>query len=335
MKRLALILFTALWWAAWSPQAAAHALHPAYLGITELGPGDFQVQWKVSIPGGLADALAPRLPDECRGAGPPRRYQIADALIEHWRTRCLPGRRAFKLSVDGLPATRTDVLVHVAYRNGATFTGRLTPLAPQLTVPASPGFAALAGTYLRLGVEHILLGYDHLLFVLALMLLVRNLRRLVATVTAFTVAHSITLAAATLGFVHVPAPPVEMVIALSILFLATELARGGRRPRSAGDVDLANRYPWIVAFVFGLLHGFGFAGALSSVGLPERAIPTALLFFNLGVEAGQLCFIAAAATAAALLSAVTRLPRWWRQPVSYGIGIVSAFWVIQRAVLLL
>ena len=184
-----------------------------------------------------------------------------------------------------------------------------------------------------LGIEHILLGIDHLLFVLALLLLVNGVGRLVATVTAFTVAHSITLGAATLGFVHVPSAPVEAIIALSILFLASELARrraaaGGVRDEAA---NLTARFPWIVAFSFGLLHGFGFAGALSEVGVPEQAVPLALLFFNVGVELGQLLFIAAVFGFAWLvrLTAV-RVPAIWQRAVAYGIGSVAAFWVVER-----
>ncbi len=180
-----------------------------------------------------------------------------------------------------------------------------------------------------LGVEHILLGVDHLLFVLALLLLVRGVRRLVATVTAFTVAHSITLGAATLGFVHVPPAPVEAVIALSILFLASELARR----RAGGNADLTERFPWVVAFSFGLLHGFGFAGALSEVGVPAQAVPLALLFFNVGVELGQLLFIAAVFGLGWLARAsALRVPSGWQRAAAYGIGCVAAFWVVQRTV---
>jgi hydrogenase/urease accessory protein HupE len=202
-------------------------------------------------------------------------------------------------------------------------------------IPKRPSSLEVIRTYTVLGVEHILLGIDHLLFVLALLLLVRGVGRLVATVTAFTVAHSITLGAATLGFVHVPSAPVEAVIALSILFLASELARRRLAPASAaaqGDAaDLTARFPWIVAFSFGLLHGFGFAGALSEVGMPAQAVPLALLFFNVGVEIGQLSFIAAVFAMGWLIrSAAVRAPDWWPRAAAYGIGSVAAFWVVQR-----
>ena len=192
------------------------------------------------------------------------------------------------IAIDGLAASRTDVLVRIERLSGETSTARLTPASPSFEVPAATGSAQVAAAYLWLGVEHILLGIDHLLFVLALIMLVRGWKRIALTVTAFTVAHSITLGAATLGFLHVPGPPVEAAIALSIALVAAEIvnsARGRRKPHRP--------LPWLVAFAFGLLHGLGFAGALSEVGLPDHAIPVALLFFNLGVELGQLLFIAA------------------------------------------
>jgi hydrogenase/urease accessory protein HupE len=188
----------------------------------------------------------------------------------------------------------------------------------------------VAATYLILGVEHILLGIDHLLFVLALLILVKGTRRLLATVTAFTVAHSLTLAGATLGFVHMPGPPVEAAIALSIVFVAAEIMHSRQ-----GKAGLTERFPWVVAFSFGLLHGFGFASALSDVGLPQAAIPIALLFFNVGVELGQLLFIASVFVVIALARRVMRRsrvwqPAWaWRIP-PYAIGSVAMFWVIQR-----
>ena len=191
------------------------------------------------------------------------------------------------IAVEGLSSTFTDVLVRLEDIAGTTQTERLTPTKTSFVVKATPGASEVAVTYLWLGIEHILLGFDHLLFVLALVILVRQWARVVVTVTAFTVAHSITLAAATLGFVHVPGPPVEATIALSIMLVAAEIVNARR-----GHPSLTARWPWLVAFAFGLLHGFGFAGALREVGLPQHAIPLALLFFNLGVEVGQLAFVA-------------------------------------------
>ncbi len=220
----------------------------------------------------------------------------------------------------------TDVLVRLERADGTTQVTRLSPSEPSFVVEAAPSAMQVAGTYLGLGVEHILLGIDHLLFVLALLILVEGTRRLVATITAFTVAHSLTLGAATLGFVHVPQTPVEAIIALSIVFVATEIVRSRH-----GSPGLTQRWPWIVAFTFGLLHGFGFAGALTEIGLPAQAVPLALLFFNVGVELGQLAFIAAVAL---VMVAARRLalpqPAWaWRVP-AYGIGALAAYWTIER-----
>jgi hydrogenase/urease accessory protein HupE len=214
----------------------------------------------------------------------------------------------------------------VELADGAVQTVRVTPDAPSFTVAAAPTAGAVARIYLALGVEHILLGVDHLLFVLALLILVPAARTLLWTITAFTLAHSLTLAAATLGWVAVPPPPVEAAIALSIVFVAGEIAHGAR-----GRPGLSARQPWLVAFAFGLLHGFGFAGALHEIGLPQRAIPLALLTFNLGVELGQLLFVGAVLAAAALLSRLpVRAPSGWRSAAAYGIGAVASYWLLER-----
>ena len=201
---------------------------------------------------------------------------------------------------------------------------------------AAPGALEVCRTYLVLGVEHILFGVDHLLFVLALLILVKGWRKLIGTITAFTVAHSITLAAATLGIVHVPNKPVEATIALSIVFVACEIVQ-----RRQGRSGLTEAWPWVIAFSFGLLHGLGFANALREVGLPQNAIPLALLFFNVGVELGQLLFISVVMVIITLaVHAARKLSRWSVAPQSafawcentsaYAIGAVAAFWLIQR-----
>jgi len=312
--------------------ALAHRLSPAYFGFTETVPGTYDVQWKVSIPGGLADALEPRIPEGCALLGQVRTYLVGDARVQHGAVECAePGLAGRELDVTGLPATDTDVLVRVGFADGSSFTHRLVPDAPSVVVPERAGALAVVSTYLMLGVEHIILGIDHLLFVLALLLIVRGVGRLVATVTAFTVAHSITLGAASLGYANVPSAPVEAVIALSILFLATELARRDAAAPASG-ADLTSRFPWLVAFSFGLLHGFGFAGALSEIGLPQHALPLALLFFNVGVEVGQLVFIAAVLGLAWAWrrAAAPSPPPWWPRAAAYGIGSVAAFWAIER-----
>jgi hydrogenase/urease accessory protein HupE len=315
--------------------AHAHRLSPAYFGFTETAPGVFDVQWKVSVSGGLVDVLEPKVPDGCTLAGGVRSYVVDDARLQHGAIVCEGGLQGKTFTVGGLDATATDVLLRVDYLDAPSFTHRLVPGSPSVVIPAEAGTAEIAGTYFVLGVEHILLGFDHLLFVFGLLLLVNGIGRLVATITSFTLAHTVTLGAATLGFVHVPSAPVEATIALSILFLAVELARE-QAGALAGDPDAARsltaRFPWLVAFSFGLLHGFGFAGALSEIGLPERAIPLALLFFNVGVEAGQLAFVAAVVGLkwAVETSAVT-VPRWSPRLAAYVIGSVAAYWVIERS----
>ncbi len=311
--------------------ALAHRLSPAFFGLTETAPNVFTVQWKVSISGGLAAVLEPQVPEGCSLTEAVRTYVIDDVRLQHATLQCPDGLAGKGFTVNGLSQTQTDVLLRVDYLNGSSSNHRLTPDAPATVIPEQPSTFEVVQTYLVLGVEHILLGIDHLLFVLALLLLVNGFGRLVATVTAFTVAHSITLGAATLGFVHVPSAPVEAIIALSILFLASELARRRTVAEGAVDANLTNRFPWLVAFAFGLLHGFGFAGALSEVGVPEQAVPLALLFFNVGVELGQLLFIAAVFGFAWLvrLTAVS-VPQIWQRAVAYGIGSVAAFWVVER-----
>jgi hypothetical protein len=313
--------------------AAAHRLSPAYFGLTETAPNTFDVRWKVSISGGLAAVLEPRVPDGCSLTEGVRTYVVDDIRLQHGTVSCPGGLAGKAFTVDGLAQTQTDVLLRVAYLDGTASNQRLTPDAPTVTIPSRPSALEVVRTYLVLGVEHILLGVDHLLFVLALLLIVKGVGRLVATVTAFTAAHSITLGAATLGLVHVPSAPVEAVIALSILFLASELARQRAGGRSGDGANLTQRFPWVVAFAFGLLHGFGFAGALSEVGMPQQAVPLALLFFNVGVELGQLLFIAAVFGFAWLvrLSAV-RVPAIWPRAVAYGVGSVAAFWVVERTI---
>jgi hydrogenase/urease accessory protein HupE len=239
------------------------------------------------------------------------------------------------MAIEGLSATSTDVLVRIESLAGAIQTERLSPTKTTFVVQAAPGAGEVAATYLRLGVEHILIGFDHLLFVLALVILVRDWRRVAVTVTAFTIAHSMTLAAATLGFVNVPGPPVEATIALSIMLVSVEIVNARR-----GQPSLTARLPWLVAFSFGLLHGFGFAGALAEVGLPQHAIPVALLFFNVGVEIGQLIFVAAILALISLLryAASRRLEPARVQrtldrldvTIAYGIGITAAYWLVER-----
>ena len=212
--------------------------------------------------------------------------ELPDSLVERRIVRVSDSITGKRIDFVGLQATITDVLVRVRLLDGTESTTVVRPSKAWMEITGSRGYLGIASSYALLGIEHILFGVDHLLFVLGLLILVKGWRRLIGTITAFTVAHSITLAAATLGFVHVPSKPVEATIALSIVFVACEIIR-----RRQGRSGLTEMWPWVIAFSFGLLHGLGFAGALREVGLPQNAIPIALLFFNIGVELGQLLFI--------------------------------------------
>ncbi len=303
-----------------------HALQPGYLELRPIDTDIYAVAWKVPATGRRPMAIAARLPENCEPRTPGQPIWDGAAYLARWTATCPGGLVGGTIAIDGLSATMTDVLVRIQRPDGTAQTARLTPAAPSFVVEAVPGTLDVAGTYLALGIEHILLGIDHLLFVLALLILVTGWRRLVWTITAFTAAHSITLAAATLGFVRVAPGPVEAVIALSILFVAMEIVHTRQ-----GRPGITERRPWIVAFAFGLLHGFGFAGALAQLGLPEHDIPIALLFFNVGVEAGQLMFVATVLT---VIATCRRLeapwPQWaWRVPV-YAIGSLAAYWTIER-----
>ncbi|HWZ71956.1 MAG TPA: HupE/UreJ family protein [Casimicrobiaceae bacterium] len=329
MRRPLLLLAFGL--AANLPQiACAHEVRPGYLELRQTGAETWSALWKVPAQGEMRLSIRPRFPEGCTTAGDPVAVFSAGAYTERTSIVCKGGLVGRPIGIDGLSATMTDVLVRMDALDVTTQTTRLTPSAPSFVVEAAPKAIEVARTYLVLGVEHILLGIDHLLFVLALLILVKGTRRLIWTVTAFTLAHTLTLAGATLGFVHVPGPPVEAAIALSIVFVAAEIVHSRQ-----GMQGLTERFPWIVAFTFGLLHGFGFASALSEVGLPQTAIPVALLFFNVGVEIGQLLFIALVFTVIALARQVMRRfavpqPLWTWRIAPYAIGSVAAFWSIQR-----
>ena len=314
--------------------AQAHDLRPAYLAITESAPGNYSVFWKTPAMGDLRLAIYPRLPQSAAETTPRESAFLNDAYVERWTVHALRGLAGETITIDGLSASRTDVLLRIERLNGETSTTRLTPSSPSFKIPAATGFPEVAAAYLCMGVEHILLGVDHLIFVLALLMLVRGWKRIGLTVTAFTVAHSITLGAATLGFLNVPRPPVEAVIALSIALVAVEIVNSGR-----GRESLTTRLPWLVAFAFGLLHGLGFAGALSEIGLPGHAVPVALLFFNVGVELGQLIFVAAVMalfmTLRRVLLGLFGSNASWSQTRlrlggAYCIGGVASFWLLER-----
>ncbi len=307
----------------------AHESRPAYLEITETQAGQYDVLWKRPMRGDRVLSLHPQFPSHCRQITPAATYNSPGANLERRSIDCgKSGLIGKTIRIDGLSTTLTDVLARVSFLDGYTQTTLIRPSNPSFVIQGSQSTVQVSRQYLMLGIEHILGGIDHLLFVLGLLLIVRGFGLLLKTITAFTVAHSITLAMATLGFVNVPQAPVEAVIALSILFLATELAK-----QQKGNPGMTARYPWVVALSFGLLHGFGFAGALSEVGLPQTDIPLALLFFNVGVEVGQLMFVAAVLVVQLFIQKIrVQWPAWVEQMPAYAIGSLAAFWFIQRTV---
>jgi hypothetical protein len=322
---LSLLWVALLWGSAFAAQA--HEVRPGYLEIRAAESG-YEVLWKAPMRDGYVLPIDPVLPAACRDLAPPSRQSVPGSLIERRRVDCGPnGLANAMIRIDGLETTLTDVLVRIDLPD-YTQTVMLKPDRPAFVFDAAVAWQQVVWDYIVLGVEHILLGVDHLLFVLGLLIIVRGSWAAVKTITAFTLAHSITLAAATLGWVAVPQGPVEAVIALSIVFLAVEILHA-----RAGHPGIAYRAPWLVAFTFGLLHGFGFAGALAEVGLPRADIPLALLCFNVGVEIGQLLFIAALFVLREIwlrvrLADLARLT----PAAAYGIGSIASYWVIDRTV---
>jgi hydrogenase/urease accessory protein HupE len=329
MNRFSRIILLVLLLASCASSVEAHRLQPAYLEISEREAGIFSILWKRPIVGNRPMNIYPQLPSSCRNLTEPVVQVLPGGAVERWIVDCgSDGIVNETIVINGLSSTQTDMLLRIELANGNKYTTVLRPDSPSFLIPAEASRMEIAGSYLRLGVEHILGGFDHLLFVLGLLLIVRNISLLIKTITSFTLAHSLTLAMAALGFVHVPQAPVEAVIALSILFLATELSK-----QYSGEAGLTTKAPWLVALCFGLLHGFGFAGALTEVGLPQPDIPLALLFFNVGVEVGQLMFVAGVVVVTWLIKKFKfKWPVWVEQLPAYAIGSLAAFWFIQRTV---
>jgi len=316
-------------------EAHSHEVRPAYFELNQDSAHHYLITWKQPVQGDLAIRLRPRLSNGWLDRPPADQFANGVFLIRTWSvTDPAPDPVAGRtLTIEGLDRTITDVLAVIRLADGRRLEGIIKPDHPALAL----AFASTSGlpvpAYLRLGVEHILTGIDHLMFVLGLLLLVGVRWRLIKAITAFTVAHSLTLAASAVGVVRVPSAAVEALVALSIVFVATELVRAMR-----GRVGLTRRYPWLIAFTFGLLHGFAFAGALAEVGLPKDAIPMSLFLFNVGVEIGQLLFVGVA-----IVFILALRPVWARAPAAafavgrwappYAIGSFAAYWFIERAAL--
>jgi hypothetical protein len=308
----------------------AHELQPAFLELREVGAGRYEVLWKQPSVGGVPMQITPVFPEVCRQVGDARTERAGTAWLSTARLECAQGLAGQTIAIEGLEAFATDVLLRVQHADGGVETHVLKPIEPTATLRPVGDTQRGVLAYLYLGIEHILLGVDHLLFVLGLLLIVRDRWMLVKTVTAFTIAHSLTLAVATFGVAQIAAAPLNAAIALSILFLGPEIVRTWR-----GETSFTIRHPWVVAFAFGLLHGFGFASGLAALGLPQGEIPLALLLFNVGVEIGQLAFV----IVVILLERSFRLleihwPRVVEQLPGYLVGTLGAFWTIQRVAIL-
>lgn len=312
-----------------SSPAIAHDARPAYLEVRQTSPTRYDLLWRIPVTAGMPLPVMLRLPEGVQNVTEPSIRTLSDSLVERRVVEAPSGLSGQRIEFPGLQGTIADVLVRVQPLGGEMTTTLVRSSQPWVDIAAPTGGAfAVFAAFVGHGVAHILFGYDHLLFVLALMLIVRNTRALVLTVTAFTVAHSITLALAALGVVHVPGPPVEAAIAFSIVLVSAEILR-----MRTGQPSLTANRPWLIAFCFGLLHGFGFAGALSEIGLPRSELPLALFGFNVGVELGQLAFIASVLALVAVARKVRALgpvadlgARW----APYAIGSLAAFWFVER-----
>ena len=309
----------------------ADEFKPAYLQLTQVDQDTYDVLWKVpAIDEATTLKVKPQFPDTTEARTPVRGTFSRGVMVQRWRIRVPGGLDGRPVIFSQLSETRIDVLARLVRLDGSVQLERILPVSPRFVAKPSPGSLDVVTTYTALGVQHILTGFDHLLYVLGMLILVGGWRRIILTMSAFTATHSLTLTAATLGWVHVPQRPVEACIALSILFVAREIVQVHR-----GRPGITARWPWLVSFTFGLMHGFGFAGALAEVGLPQSSIPTALLFFNVGVEIGQLLFVGTVLTVIAVgWRAAQRLrvsqPAWLWRLAPYAIGGLASFWLVER-----
>ena len=304
---------------------SAHEIRPAYLQIIQIEAHTYEVFWKVPSMGDAVPKIQPVFPLEFDVKTRKAPNQIPGSVIYSYVITADQPLQGKEIFIQGLNKTLIDVLVTVEYLDGEKATLLLQPDFDSSIIPGKTTVIGIVKTYTVLGIEHILLGIDHLLFVLALILITKGKWKILKTITAFTLAHSITLSLAALGYVNFPGPPVEAVIALSIVFLSLEILKNLN-----GEETLTSKKPWIVAFTFGLLHGFGFAGALAEIGLPQQDIPLALAFFNIGVELGQIMFVIVALFILYLLNLKKNWPAYAKKVPAYAIGSVAAFWMMQR-----
>lgn len=308
--------------------ALAHPLSPALLDVEELTGGQVEVRWKTPVLKVSGTNVEPVLPEHCKTTGRPIATEQGDSVLVRWTMDCSPhGLVGYRIGFSGLDESKTDALVRVKLADGRLARGVVRAAEPSLLVPERESSLAVFRSYASLGIEHILTGLDHLLFVFGLLLLVAGFKPLLETVTAFTVGHSVTLSLAALGLVNLPPRPIEVLIALSVFLLAVELSRSADAPPS-----LLRRFPWLMAGVFGLLHGLGFASALAQVGLPQTDIPLALFSFNVGIEIGQLTFVFVILISKHVFRPLlVQLPRWAELVPLYAMGSLAAFWCFQRA----
>jgi hydrogenase/urease accessory protein HupE len=323
------------------PSLSAHEVRPSYLHLKQIvsdsiGPLNsdlFDVVWKQPIANDKRLRLEPNFPEQCHVQAKPRPQKFksisSDAIVRHWRIAC--SSNAFEnqpITILGLSSTLTDILLVAELSNGTTITHLIRPSNPVVWIDYQSN--TLFGDYFRLGFAHFLSGLDHILFIFVLVILIRNFKTLLKTITAFTVAHSLTLAASVLGWFHLPQAPIEASIALSVLFLAYRTSLSIKSEQGKSDT------PWVSAFVFGLLHGFGFSTALTNLGLPDDNIISALLLFNLGVESGQILVIGLVSFCVVAISRLRfSFPLWLKQAPIYTIGTISCYWFLQRSILIL
>lgn len=304
----------------------AHEVRPAYLYIKHISADSFEVLWKVPTASGRELSIQPIFPKDFTLTLKSER-QLPSSKIYTYEGSFQENLAGNVISISNLEKTLVDVMINMELENEINHSFLLHPDKPEVTIPIEPDRLSVLFAYIRLGVEHILQGFDHLLFVLVLLLLITNIKSLFWTITSFTLAHSITLAMASLDILTLPSAPVEAIIALSILFLAKEYLTVQN-----GGTSMTARYPWLVSFTFGLLHGFGFAGALSEIGFPQNQIFIALFSFNVGVELGQILFIIVCLILIKIISHIQIFPKpvFLKKILTYGIGSLASFWLITR-----